>query len=502
MEESLIGITKRGSTMSVIKVAKNKEANVELNLKMANRHGLIAGATGTGKTFTLKRLAQEFSRAGVPVFLADVKGDVSGMAKIGMIDNFLSQRLEALKISSDDFVVEASSVQFWDLYGKNGVRIRTTVSELGPLLLARVLDLNQTQEAVLSIVFRVSDEQGLLLIDLKDLRMVLQFVAENSSIISKSYGQVSSASIASIQRAILALEDQGGDQFFGEPAINIQDFIRFNNEGHGIVNILEAKQLFNSPKIYSLFLLWIMSELYENLPEVGDLDKPKLVFFFDEAHLLFNDIPSRLLDKVEQVVRLIRSKGVGIYFITQNPVDIPDNILGQLSNKIQHALRSFTPKDQKAIRACAQTYRTNPKLNIERLVQELEVGQAIISLLDEKGSPGTTECAYIIPPGCYSGALTDSEISDNFRLSEMYSRYSQDIDNQSAFEVLSNRNKSIQDSISDQPQSSPTQTKDKSNSSEVGKLFSNFARSAARQIGSQVGRSIMRGIMGGIFKSK
>lgn len=488
--------------MDFIEIAKNKDVTISLNLKMANRHGLVAGATGTGKTFTLKRLAQEFSRAGVPVFLADVKGDVSGMAKAGESNDFMKKRLDMLGVDASQFSFNASPVQFWDLYGQNGVRIRTTVSELGPLLLARVLDLNQTQEAVLSIVFRVSDEQGLLLIDLKDLRMVLQFVAENASVISKSYGQVSSASVASIQRAILALEDQGGDRFFGEPAINIHDFISLNEEGHGIVNILEAKQLFHSPKIYSLFLLWIMAELYENLPEVGDLDRPKLVFFFDEAHLLFNDIPARLLEKVEQVVRLIRSKGVGIYFITQNPIDIPDNILGQLGNKIQHALRSFTPKDQKAIKACAQTYRTNPKLNIERLVQELEVGQAIISLLDEKGAPGITECAYIIPPGCYPGTLTDSELDTYFKQSLMFSRYSHDIDSRSAFEILNERTSSINSPSERENDSTTKESSSKPASSEVSKLFSNFARSAARQIGSQVGRSIMRGVMGGIFKSK
>jgi len=372
---------------------------VEQNLVLAvtNRHGLIAGATGTGKTSTLRVMAEGLSLAGVPVFVADIKGDLAGISQPGEAKAFIAERAQKIGIN---WTAAASPTVFWDLFGELGHPLRATVSEMGPVLLARMLQLNDTQEGVLNIVFRVADEQGLLLLDLKDLRAMLANVGENADKYTMQFGNIAPASIGAIQRALLTLENQGGDHFFGEPALRLDDLLRCDAQGRGIVNVLAAEKLFGSPMLYATFLLWLISEFYEHLPEVGDLDKPKLVFFFDEAHLLFDDAPKALLDKVQQVVRLIRSKGVGVYFITQSPLDIPDDVLGQLGNKVQHALRAFTPKDRKSVQAVADNFRTNPKFDAADAVQELEVGEALVSLLDAKGIPGVVDRAMIAPPRC------------------------------------------------------------------------------------------------------
>ncbi|MDA7967200.1 helicase HerA-like domain-containing protein, partial [Ruegeria sp.] len=353
--------------------------------KMANRHGLIAGATGTGKTVTLQVLAENFSRIGVPVFLSDVKGDLSGISKPGKEHPKISERANAIGIS--DFSFSGNPVTFWDVFGEQGHPIRTTISEMGPLLLSRLLNLNDTQSGVLSLIFRIADDDGLLLLDIKDLRSILQYAGENASEFTTEYGRISRASVGAIQRKLLALEDQGGDIFFGEPALDLNDFLQTDENGNGIINVLAANKLMKSPRIYATLLLWLLSELFEQLPEAGDPEKPKLVFFFDEAHLLFDNAPEALQEKIEQVARLIRSKGVGVYFVSQNPLDIPDEVLGQLGNRIQHALRAYTPRDQKAVRSAAQTFRTNPKLDTETAITELGVGEALISFLDEKGRP-------------------------------------------------------------------------------------------------------------------
>ncbi|MEO6393911.1 MAG: helicase HerA-like domain-containing protein, partial [Pyrinomonadaceae bacterium] len=361
------------------------EIDLSILPKMANRHGLIAGATGTGKTVTLQKLAESFSRIGVPVIMADVKGDLSGILQAGGGNQKITDRLAQLKIT--DFPYAGCPVEFWDVFGELGHPLRATVSEMGPLLLTRLLNLNETQSGVLSLVFRVADDQGLLLLDLKDLRALLQYVGDNAKEFTTEYGNISSASVGAIQRGLLQLDEQGGETFFGEPAVDLNDFIQTDSNGHGVVNILAANKLINSPKVYTTFLLWLLSELFENLPEAGDLEQPKLLFFFDEAHLIFDEAPKVLLDKIEQVVRLIRSKGVGVYFVTQNPLDIPDVVLGQLGNRVQHALRAYTPRDQKAVNAAAETFRPNPKLKVEQVIQELGVGEALVSFLDEKGVP-------------------------------------------------------------------------------------------------------------------
>src|SRR6266700_1515038 len=375
--------------------------------KMANRHGLIAGATGTGKTVTLQTLAENFSARGVPVFMADVKGDLAGLSQPGGNNPKILERAKELKI--DDFKGEACPVVFWDVFGEQGHPVRATVSEMGPLLLARLLELNDTQEGVLNIVFKIADDNGLLLLDLKDLRAMLQYVADNADQFKTQYGNISAASAGAIQRSLLALESQGADKFFGEPALNLEDLIQMQG-GKGVVNILAADKLMQkSPKVYATFLLWMLSELFENLPEIGDPEKPKLVFFFDEAHLLFTDIAPAVEQKIEQMVRLIRSKGVGVYFVSQNPLDIPDVVLGQLGNRVQHALRAFTPRDQKAVKAAAETFRQNPKLKVETVLTELAVGEALVSMLDENGSPQIVERAKIVPPRSQVGAITPDQ---------------------------------------------------------------------------------------------
>src|SRR3954454_11882119 len=385
------------------------KAKTEISLlpEMANRHGLVAGATGTGKTITLQVLSEHFSDRGVPVFLADVKGDLAGISQAAGQNPKVQERVQKLGLS--DWKASAYPVVFWDLLGEAGHPVRATISEMGPLLLSRILNLNDTQEGVLNIVFKVGDDNGLLLLDLKDLRAMLEFVGEHAAEIKTRYGNVSAASIGAIQRGLLTLEQQGADKFFGEPALDLQDLIQTDDKGRGNVNVLAANKLIQSPKLYATFLLWLLSELFENLPEVGDPEKPKLVFFFDEAHLLFDDAPKELLDKIEQVVRLIRSKGVGVYFVTQNPLDVPDTVLGQLGNRVQHALRAFTPRDQKAVKTAAQTFRPNPKLNVEEAITQLEVGEALVSFLDDKGAPGVVERAYICPPRAQIGPINSDE---------------------------------------------------------------------------------------------
>lgn len=410
------------------------ESPQELTLSVANRHGLIAGATGTGKTSTLRVLAEGFSKAGVPVFVADVKGDIAGLAQPGEAKPFLIERAQKMGLT---WTPQASPVVFWDLFGQQGHPLRATVSDIGPVVLAQMLQLNDVQEGVLNVVFRVADEQGLLLLDLKDLRAMLTHVAENADQYTIQFGNIATQSIGAIQRALLTIENQGGDMFFGEPAPKIfEDFLSVDEKGHGAVNILAADKLLASPKLYAMFLLWMLAELYEHLPEVGDLDKPRLVFFFDEAHLLFDDAPKALLDQVEQIVRLIRSKGVGIYFCTQSPLDIPDDVLGQLSNKVQHALRAFTPKDQKSVKAVADNFRPNPKLDAAAAVQELAVGEALVSFLDAKGIPAIVQRAMVAPPMGRMGPVTPQERAAIIQISPFAGAYEQAIDRDSAYEVL------------------------------------------------------------------
>lgn len=489
--------------------------NIVLHSQFANRHGLIAGATGTGKTVTLKVLAESFSRLGVPVFLADVKGDVSSLAKAGENTPKFNERLKSLNIESIPF--SAFPVVFWDLFTEQGHPIRTTISEIGPILLSRILNLNDTQEGVLSAVFRIADDQGLLLLDFKDLKAMLSYISENTSLFTKDYGNLSPASLGAIQRNLLALADQGGDLFFGEPGLNILDFIQTDSDGRGVINLLAADKLMHTPKLYATFLLWMLAELFEQLPEVGDLEKPKLVFFFDEAHLLFNNTSAALQEKIEQVVRLIRSKGIGIYFITQNPLDLPENILGQLGNRIQHALRAFTPKDQKAVKAAANTFRVNPNLNIEQAITELAVGEALISCLDEQGIPQIVERAWIIPPHSSFNPLTIEERQYIIHKSIIYGIYEQNIDRESAFEKL-------QIKITEQQQQLEKIEQDKQHSKEYERLAKaqqkeaeriakhkekltqdiagTFAKSVARSLGGRTGQKLVRGLLGSLFGKK
>ncbi|GAB5378530.1 MAG: DUF853 domain-containing protein [Acuticoccus sp.] len=409
-----------------------------LPLKMANRHGLVTGATGTGKTVTLQILAEGFSRAGVPVFCADVKGDLSGLAVPGEPKGGLTRRAEEIGLG-EEYTLGATPAAFWDLLGRKGHPIRTTVSDMGPLILARLLDLSDVQEGVLHIAFRLADDEGLLILDLKDLRALLTHIADEADTLSKVYGLVSTSSVAAIQRALLVLEQAGGDRFFGEPAFDIADLMRTAEDGRGVVNVLAADDLMADPRIYATFLLWLMSELFEELPEVGDPDKPRLVFFFDEAHLLFADAPKALVRTVEQVVRLIRSKGVGVFFVTQNPLDLPDTVLGQLGNRIQHALRAYTPRDQKAVRAAAETFRPNPKLDTAAVITELGVGEALVSTLDEKGAPTMVERTLIRPPAGRLGPASDGERAVLIAASPFGAKYDTPIDRESAYEILKAR---------------------------------------------------------------
>jgi hypothetical protein len=476
---------------------------------LANRHGLITGATGTGKTVTLQVMAERFSAIGVPVFMADVKGDLSGLAAAGATSPKMQERLVALKIPAPEW--RACPVVFWDAFAKAGHPVRATVSDMGPLLLGRLFNLNDTQQGVLALVFKIADDNGLLLLDSKDLRAMLQHVGDNASQFTTEYGNVSAASIGAIQRALLEIEQQGGAQFFGEPMLDINDLLQTDSAGHGVVNILAADK-----QLYSTFLLWMLSELFEHLPEVGDLDKPKLVFFFDEAHLLFNEAPKPLLDKIEQVVRLIRSKGVGVYFVTQNPLDVPETVLGQLGNRVQHALRAFTPRDQKAVKAAADTMRANPGLDTATAITELAVGEALISLLDEKGRPQPVERAFILPPASRIGPITEAERAAIIKSSVIFGHYEQTIDRDSAYEKLKGRVAAKQDSALPPGTTAPAPEAGGGGGlfgtlSEVllGKtgprgghtpgILDAAAKSAARTMGSQVGREIIRGVLGSIL---
>ncbi|MEO8002440.1 MAG: helicase HerA-like domain-containing protein [Arenimonas sp.] len=487
---------------------------VQLLAKYGNRHGLIAGATGTGKSVSLMVLAEGFSRLGVPVFMADVKGDVSGLSMAGTTNEKITSRIQQIGI--EGYVNEASPTVFWDLYGKKGHPIRTTVSEFGPTLFNRILELNETQSGVLDIAFKLADDEGLLLLDLKDLRALLNFVSEHKSDISKKYGLVSPTSVAAIQRALLRLEQEGGEEFFGEPALDLNDLMRKDMSGRGIINLLSADQLILKPRLYSSFLLWLLSELFENLPEIGDLDKPKLVFIFDEAHLLFQDCPAALQQRVEQVVRLIRSKGVGVYFCSQNPDDIPDVILGQLGNRIQHALRAYTPRDQKAVKTAAETFVQNPKLDVAKVISELAVGEALVSMLLDKGIPAPVERAYICPPRCRMGAITDEERASIRNRSPVGGKYDASIDRESAYEVL---NKAVQgepvknEKTNDKatapatPAAAPAEPPSKLNEFLWGTkrrqgAVEAAAKSATRTVANGLGRQLLRGLLGGLLGGK
>lgn len=464
-----------------------------LPLKWGNRHGLIAGATGTGKTVTLQVLAEGFANASVPVFMADAKGDLSGICCPSEKESFLTERAQAIGFS-DEFKAQAFTTIFWDLFAEQGHPVRTTISEIGPLLLARMLELNDTQEGVLNIAFRVADEQGLFILDLKDLQALLHEMNEHRDEISAAYGNVTSQSIASIQRALLRLEDQGADKFFGEPALDLQDFMKTDMDGRGQINILAADKLMLSPRLYATFLLWMLSELFEELPEAGDLDRPKLVFFFDEAHLLFNDAPKSLLEKVEQVVRLIRSKGVGIYFITQSPDDVPENILGQLGNRVQHALRAFTPQQQKAIKQAAQTYRANPEFDVEDVITTMGVGEALVSTLEGKGQPSIVQRTLIRPPSSKLGVASASAKATVIKASPFGRKYDQTIDNVSAYEVLQARMNKVtaaQERKAERPKSSGGR--------QAASIGDAAVKSLVRSVGSSVGRMIARELMRGVL---
>src|SRR5947207_7570769 len=494
-----------------ILIAQSKE-QIFLLPKMANRHGLIAGATGTGKTVTLQTLAENFSARGVAVFMADVKGDLAGLSQPGANNPKIVDRAKELKI--DDFHGEACPVVFWDVFGEQGHPVRATASEMGPLLLARLLELNDTQEGVLNMVFKIADKIGLLLLDLKDLRSMLQYVADNADQFKTQYGNISAASAGAIQRSLLALESQGADKFFGEPALNLDDLIQTQG-GKGVINILAADKLMQkSPKVYATFLLWMLSELFENLPEIGDPEKPKLVFFFDEAHLLFADIAPTVQQKIEQVVRLIRSKGVGVYFVSQNPLDIPDVVLGQLGNRVQHALRAFTPRDQKAVKAAAQTFRQNPKLKVETVLTELGVGEALVSMLDDEGKPGIVDRARIVPPRSQVGAITPEQRKQIIESSSIAGHYEKAVDRESAYEKLQARAGAKAESAGAPAATPGASVPDAAKPSFLGKIGSVFqptigprgaihdsmatsmAKSAVRAASSQMGRQIMRGILG------
>ena len=503
-----------------ILVAQHGDIECHLLPALANRHGLITGATGTGKTITLQTLAENFSRIGVPVFMADVKGDLAGLSQAGELKGKIKERVELLKLA--DFKNEACPVVFWDTFGKQGHPVRTTASEMGPLLLARMLNLNDTQQGVLTLVFKIADDNGLLLLDLKDLRAMLQYVGDNAKNFTTQYGNVSAASIGAIQRGLLELENQGADQFFGEPALNIEDFIQTDSTGRGVINILAADKLMTSPKLYATFLLWMLSELFENLPEVGDVEKPKLAFFFDEAHLLFTDAPKALLEKIEQVVRLVRSKGVGVYFVTQNPLDVPDTVLGQLGNRVQHALRAFTPRDEKAVKTAASTMRANAKLDVEKVITELGVGEALVSFLDAKGTPTVVERAFVAPPGSRLGPVTPEERAAIIKNSLIAGVYETTMDRESAYEKLSARAAASAGAPTGSGTTGTAQQPAPAGDSGgilgtlkdifVGTtgprgaqrdgLLQTAAKSAVRTIGTQVGREVLRGVLGGILGGK
>ncbi|MGE0803349.1 MAG: helicase HerA-like C-terminal domain-containing protein [Lautropia sp.] len=503
-------------------LGKNEQKEVFLLPALANRHGLITGATGTGKTVSLQGIAEHLSQIGVPVFMADVKGDLAGISQPGVMSPKLQERLTKYGFEAPAF--SGFPVTLWDVFGEQGHPLRATVSDMGPLLLARILGLNETQEGVLNLVFKVADDHGLLLLDSKDLRAMLQYVGDNSKQFTTEYGNVSAASIGAIQRGMLALDQQGGDKFFGEPMLDIDDMMQTDAKGRGVINVLAADRLMNSPRLYGAFLLWLLSELFERLPEVGDRDKPKMVFFFDEAHLLFNEAPRALLEKVEQVVRLIRSKGVGVFFVTQNPLDVPDTVLGQLGNRVQHALRAFTPRDQKAVKAAAETMRPNPAFDAQRAISELGVGEALVSLLDEKGRPCIVERVWMVPPASRIGPITPAERGALITGSVVAGVYDKAIDRESAYEKLRERAAETAAEAARAPAKGGTAagrggTAPASDdllggllkgslggllggSGRKDSVIESAAKSAARTVGSQVGRAIVRGVLGSLLKSR
>jgi DNA helicase HerA-like ATPase len=474
-----------------------------------NRHGLITGATGTGKTVTLQVLAEGFSRLGVPVFLADVKGDLAGLSQPISPHPKIDERLDVIGIP--DFEATAWPTVFWDIFGERGHPVRTTVSEMGPLLLANLLELNDTQEGVLNIAFRVADDEGLLLLDLEDLRYMMRYVGQNAKALSLEYGNVSPASVAAIQRRLLVLDEQGAEEFFGEPALDLADLQRVDFSGRGIINVLAADKLIHNPRLYATFLLWVLSELFEELPEVGDPDKPTLVFFFDEAHLLFKHAPRALLDKVEQVVRLIRSKGVGVFFITQNPLDVPDTVLGQLGNRIQHALRAYTPRDQKAVKAAAQTFRGNPDIDEETAITQLGVGEALVSCLENKGIPAIVDQCLVRPPTSRIGPISDAERKKVRAASPVGARYDEPIDRESAAELLQERAESAAKAAQKAASEAEKEAAAKKKAKESGKTTRRkstrqspteaMVKSAMRSVGTSLGRTLVRGLMGVLKKS-
>lgn len=490
--------------MQTITLAKG-QSPVTMNLGMLNRHGLIAGATGTGKTVTLKVIAEQLSLAGVPVFLADIKGDLANLAQAGEVTEKLAKRLELLGIT--DYDPQKFPVRLWDVFGEQGQPVRATISEMGPLMLSRLLNLNDTQAGVLNIVFKIADEKGWLLIDLEDLQALLKEVGDNSSAYSNDYGHITKASVGAIQRSLLVLEQEGGETFFGEPALDLQDFMQVDDAGQGIINILSANKLFQSPTLYATFLLWMLAELYENLPEVGDLDKPKLVFFFDEAHLLFKDAPKAFVEKIEQVVRLIRSKGVGIFFITQNPVDLPETVLAQLGNRVQHALRAYTPKELKAVKVAAETFRANPDLDVAQVITELEVGEALVSFLNDKAQPSIVERAYIYPPKSSFSVLDSMAIQALINQSPLEAKYRESLDRESAAELLAaklekeERAEAEANSKEARQASKPAKAGRKSSAGRqrktvVEKATDAFISTTVRTIG----RELIRGIFGSLKK--
>lgn len=503
-------------------VAINDEKEIGFIPKMANRHGLITGATGTGKTISLQVLAETFSRMGIPVFAADMKGDLSGAAKIGGNKESVVKRAEQYKLSEKGFEYQSAPVQFWDIFGEQGHPVRTTISSLGPLLLERLLMLNETQGAVLTLLFKIADDNDLLLIDIKDLQKMLQYVGDNRAQFTTQYGNISTQSIGAIQRNLARLEAEGGNLFFGEPELNIVDLMKTDFRGKGIINILAADKLMNAPRVYTTFLLWLLSDLFENMPEVGDLEKPKFVFFFDEAHLLFNDMPKVLQEKVEQIVRLIRSKGIGIYFITQNPADIPETILGQLGNRIQHALRAYTPNDRKAVKTAADTFRPNPKFDTETAITELGTGEALVSFLDEKGAPNPVERAFILPPEGQVGPITPAERTQIVQSSLLYGIYEKEIDRVSAFEIIAERMQAdaLQRQQLEQQKQLEIERREQEKAQReaereaerqrradakddlLGGLLKNVGKSVGRNVTNQLGRTITRSIFGAFFPKK
>ncbi|MGK0553950.1 helicase HerA-like domain-containing protein [Macrococcus capreoli] len=480
--------------MTSVNIAKN-ENDITLQLQMANRHGLIAGATGTGKTVTLKVLAEQFSKNGVPVFLADIKGDLASIAEPMTINEKIQQRLTDLNIT--DYAPASYPVRLWDIFGTDGAPVRATITEMGPLLLARLLELNDTQTGVLNIAFKISDDNGLLLLDLKDLQALLKDMADNASTYSSQYGNITKQSVGSIQRKLLAFESQGGQDFFGEPALSLTDFMEVSPDGKGMINVLMANNLYTKPILYSTFLLWLLTELFEELPEVGDMDKPKLVFFFDEAHLLFKDAPSSFVTQVEQVVRLVRSKGVGVYFITQNPIDLPDEVLGQLGNRVQHALRSFTPRDQKAVKSAAETFRQNPDLDVASVIGELKTGEALISCLNEDGQASIVQRAFIRPPESKIGVIDPTVKQSVLNQNPYQAKYGKAVDRESAYEMLQQKFTAVEVEQQKAEQEKVEEKTVKAEKRQPKSELQKVATSVLTSVGRQIGREIVRNLFGG-----